>query len=421
MAPHESSDSSSHYLADAQTKVNSQAQKQARPPVAGRGGQQFMLDLLTYAAADEAWTPGNPVESRLLEGISDRQLQYVMEAGLAPLLYRAVRNSIDRLPAEVRDTLLSADLTAQVRHGNLADTANDVIDVCQGMKVPVTLLKGISISEQLYPLPHLRPMGDIDILVPEDAGDTVESALRRHGYSPLAGHVIDEESYHRVPLLHPERGVWVEVHTGLFPERASLRRNQVFSPSHVATQSVVSMFHGRPVGHLSCELQLVYVASSWIRDLSSNESDPSFVPPLLDAIYLLKASRQELNWAGLLGWLDNDMAIASLYLMLAYLCRHGLAPSAHPFLPTLASRQSIVGRLEMKTIHAMVDNYLLGGRPFTRLFHSSRIWHTLLTPASGTTKLLSLPWNIVFPPSSPDRYKLRYQLDRIQRLVRRLS
>jgi Uncharacterised nucleotidyltransferase len=380
-----------------------------------------MLDLLAYAAADETWTPGNPIQSRLVDGVSDHQLRYVREAGLAPLLYRAVANSIGRLPTDMRDALLSADLTAQVRHGNLADTANDVIDVCGDMKVPVTLLKGISISEQLYPLPHLRPMGDIDILVPEDAGETVESALRRRGYVPLLNHKLDEESYHLVPLLHPEWGVWVEVHTGLFPERASLRRNLLFSPSHLAAESVVSMFHGRQVIRLSRELQLVYVASSWIRDLSTDESHPSFVPPLLDAIYLLKASRQELDWERLLSCLDNEMAIASLYLMLAYLCKHGLAQAAHPVLPRLASRQNVVGGLEEKMIHAMVDHYLLGGRPFTRLFHSSRIWATLLTSASRTTKLLSLPWNIFFPPSSPDRYSLRYQLNRIPRLVRRLS
>jgi hypothetical protein len=71
-------------------------------------------------------------------------------------------------------------------------------------------------------------------------------------------------------------------------------------------------------------------------------------------------------------------------------------------------------------IHAMLDNYLLEGRPFTRLFHSSRIWDTLLRPGSPAAKLLSLPWNVVFPLSSPDRYKLRYQLERIPRLLRRL-
>ena len=341
-----------------------------------------MLDLLAYAAADEPWAPGNPIRARLLDGVSDHQLHYVREAGLAPLLYRAVANSIGRLPAEMRDALLSADLTAQVRHGNLTDTAIDVIDACAGMKVPVTLLKGISISDQLYPLPHLRPMGDIDILVPEDAGEAVESTLRGLGYLPLVNHILDEDSYHQVPLLHPAWGVWVEVHTGLFPERASLRRNRVFSPAHLASQSVVSTFHGRLVRRLSRELQLVYVASSWIRDLSIDQIHGSSVPPLLDAIYLLKASKRELDWAGLFSWLDNDMATASLYLMLAYLCKHGLAQSPHPVLSRLASRQNIVGGLEEKIIHGMVDRYLLGGRPFTRLFHSSRIWATLLTPAS---------------------------------------
>ena len=114
------------------------------------------------------------------------------------------------------------------------------------------------------------------------------------------------------------------------------------------------------------------------------------------------------------------MAIASLYLMLAYLRKHGLYKPPDTVLSRLASTQNIVGPLEIKMIHAMLDNNLVGGRSFTRLFHSARIWHTLLTPGPSVMKVLSLPWNIVFPPSSADRYKLRYQLERIPRLLRRL-
>jgi hypothetical protein len=183
-------------------------------------------------------------------------------------------------------------------------------------------------------------MGDIDILVPEEACESVESALRGRGYTPMADFKFDEESYHIVPLSHPERHVWVEIHTALFPNGATLRCNGVVNPSQLAAQSVASTFHGRPVLRFSNELQLVYIASSWIRDLSMQESHTSLVPPLLDAIYLLQPSSQAMDWDALLSWLDNDMAIASLYLMLAYLSRHGLIHPVDPIISRLRAGQS---------------------------------------------------------------------------------
>ena len=80
-------------------------------------------------------------------------------------------------------------LQREVKHGNFVDTANEVIDVCRELQIRPTLLKGISISEQHYPVAHLRPMGDIDVLIPSDAYDSVESALLRRGYTREPNHI----------------------------------------------------------------------------------------------------------------------------------------------------------------------------------------------------------------------------------------
>jgi hypothetical protein len=227
-----------------------------------------------------------------------------------------------------------------------------------------------------------------------------------------------------VPLFHPERRVWVEVHTGLFPDASRLRRNGLFGPSNLAAHSIASTYHGRPVFRLTDELQLVYVASYWIRDMSMHGIHPSFVVPLLDAVHLLKASRQTLDWDEYFSWLDNDMAIASLYIMLAHLCRSGFDETAAPFLSRLASRQNIVGAREMRIIDFMLETYLVGGKKFMGSFgerHAmieSTVWNTLLAPGSYAGKLLSLPWKIVFPPWIDDRYSMEYQMGRLARLLR---
>jgi len=113
-----------------------------------------------------------------------------------------------------------------VRHGNMDDVATNVIDVCNGVDVEVTLLKGISIADQYYPSAHLRPMTDIDILVSQHEQQRVQLALLRRGYVPKTGD-WPEDSHHAAPLLHPEKRVWAEVHSVLFPANASVVKNGI--------------------------------------------------------------------------------------------------------------------------------------------------------------------------------------------------
>jgi hypothetical protein len=399
--------------------MSSQPKKHSSPSLGVRRyGLKLILELLAYAA-ESPLHPAHRIHAWPPEQVDERQIQWVIEAGLGPLLYQATRHNIDQWPGVWRDALRSAELTAKIRHGSLIHSGNEIIDCCEKLGVHITLLKGISISHQHYPAGHLRPMGDIDILIPEPDYKSVELAMLRHGYQRNSDHQLGEDPHHGLPLFHPERSVWVEIHTSLFRKSESLRRNSVFSPCHVSSQLVASTFYGKPVCRLTNELQLVYIASSWIKDLSRHGIHPSFLIPLFDAVYLLKASRRTLDWDSLLSWLDNDMAIASLYLMLVYLSRKGLDQSAAPILSHLARSQHVVGTLERRIILDMVDHYLVGGRPFTRFFtawHATIMLATLLGPARAT-KLLSLPWNLVFPPNVPDRYSVAYQLKRITKVL----
>jgi Uncharacterised nucleotidyltransferase len=383
-----------------------------------------MFELMNFAAKRSSGKSGQ-VNSALQWGeIDDRHIQCVMDAGLGALLYHATQGTIEQAPSRWRDALHGADLTARVRHGNLCDAMSELLDACRENGVPVTLLKGISIADQHYPAPHLRPMGDIDILVKEKDCGWVESMMLRRGYASKAGYHDDQDEPHRAPLFHREKDVWVEIHTALFHRREPLLRNRLFSPTQIASQEVASTFQGRPALRLSRELQLAYVSSYWIRDFSRNPFHPSLVTPLIDAIYLLKGSGQPPDWDGLLGWLDNEMAAASLYITLSYIAARGLDPTLSHVIARLASSQRIIGAMELRIIMRMIDVNLVGGRPFMggfgerhpMILHS--VLNTLLAPGSHVGKLASLPWNIVFPPEIADRYTLRYQYQRLKRFHR---
>ena len=339
------------------------------------------LQLLTYAAKD---LPSNPADRVIssLENFNDREIEWVLRGGMGPLLYRAMRKRLDRVSAAWQRRLLSADLSAQFRHANIVGTAIEIIDICKDLGIRVTLLKGISISDQYYPAGHLRPMGDIDILIPAEDYGSVEMAILRLGYVQQPGFTLGEGMHHGVPLLDPQRGVWVELHTALFPRNQDEDCGRQFAPSLVADLAVPSIFHGQPVYRLNNELQLVYIAYSWRSDLTHYGIHPSFVVPLLDGVYLLKGSGGKLDWESLLDWLESDMAAASLYVMLTYMARCGLTQISTSTLSRLASRQNIVGPLQLWSIHKMLDFFLVAGRPLSPAFH----------------------------PPVPGRYSLRYQL-----------
>ena len=386
------------------------------------GADGLVRALLQYAAAPPCRRANRAAELHW-STVDDRELRHVINTGLAPLLWQMAQEVGTPPPPAWHDTLLAADLTARVVYGNMCDATVDIIDACQENGVRVTLLKGVSVGDQHYPAAHLRPMGDVDLLVAKRDRGWVEAMMLRRGYTRMAGFHAEDGDPHDTPLFQPELRVWVEIHTGLFPEGDLLRRNRLFAPSWLALQTVASTFRGRPVGRFSEELQLAYIASYWIRDLSNNGMHASFVKPLLDAVHLLEASGPLLDWDGMLEWLDNDLAAASLSVLLSFLSTRGFCAVPERILARLASAQDIVGATELRIVGAMIDRSLVAGRPFLGSFGERHpmiaitVLKSLLAKGSHAGKLLSLPWAMVFPPWIAQRYTLRYQRDRLRRLL----
>ena len=323
----------------------------------------LVAQLLAHAATH---TPErDPWRVELSGGVAvDRQLQWLLDGGLGPLLHGALdAAACARLSPAQRSALLSADLTARVRHGSLVDTTLEIIEVCERLRVEVVLLKGISVSEQWYPQEHLRPMADIDVLIPAADYSAVEAALMELGHEPLAfepGLGLQ----HGVPLQHRSRHSLIELHTKLFSDDSPLSAGTVFGTPVVMSWSVPSRYHSRAVRRLANELQLVYIASSWFNDLTVRQIHPSFLASVFDAVYLLAASARTLDWNLMLDRLDNELAAASLHAMLSYLPRFDVERPDAAVMARLASRQNLIGGVQLALIHAALDRHLIAAKPW---------------------------------------------------------
>jgi hypothetical protein len=382
----------------------------------------LIADLLGWVGLHSACKPKGDQQPQTTGRYVPAEVKMALDAGLGPLLHRAFATGDLPNVASYADALYSAYLTALVRHGSTRQVACDVIEICARLQVEVTLLKGISISEQFYPAGELRPMGDLDILVARPRAEAVEAAMANRGFLQGPGDSVPEDGHHGVPLYDARRQVWVEVHTALFSRKSLLHGPTLFTAEQIASWSVASTFEGHAVVRFRPEFQLVYLACSWVRDMSMQQVQPAFVLSLFDALFLLQAVGPDFDWDGLVSMLDNESAAASVYLLLSYVVAHEWDLSAAPILPGIAARQSLIRPLELAALHWILDRFLLHDRsnaPLARHWQATIAFNTLKSGGTAVGKWLKVPWNIVFPPSLAGRYRPGFHWARIARRLHR--
>lgn len=319
-----------------------------------------MLGLALLRSATES--PAFAGLASEVEAADERTFQWMLDGGLGPLLWHASRNGFDLVGKDRADALRSADLTARVRTSALVQTAVDALDTCNRLGVVATLLKGVATSDQLYPEKHLRPMGDVDLLVPAPDRPRVEKALVDNGYIPQPGYELNSGARHGIPLCHPVHRAWVEIHSDLVeqaPVDGTLGRDRA------ARDSVPAFFQGREVLRLRDELQLLYASYAWMMDMArySIRVQPSGLPPLIDIARLL-CENGGIDLDVLLSRTDNELALACTYTVVSYVARRSPWLSLHEVEAGLGRSQRLTTSLNIRLTHAMLDQYLLGGRPW---------------------------------------------------------
>jgi hypothetical protein len=315
--------------------------------------------------------------------LDDRLIRWAVETGFAPLLVRHAGRELEAGGSPLWPLVKGADLTARVLTAQQIDATADIIDACHGRVPPPVLLKGISLCDRHYPEPHLRPMRDIDILVEDDAVSTVEAIVTELGYRRAstrpAGHY--DRHHHSCPLVHPDTGVWVEIHRALCSARSGLDVQPVFGAAHVRTQLRASRFRGRAVRRLSDELQIVHTACHWADGLQAVVTTGAVgaMVAMVDLVLLLKHN-PDIRWDRILAWTDRSLAGRYVYLLLAYLDTHRLVDVPPAALYHLRPRQAL-DAITLRLAPLMIDRYVVNGQPFGRLLSAqnfTRIWRALV-------------------------------------------
>lgn len=176
--------------------------------------QSLLLDLLSPAR-----TVAPDRIGALVEDDWKQVLRMARDHRLEPLLHHeiALRGLASCLPQDVSERLQKRRHHLALQALNNRRALLSLAGHFQQLGVPFLALKGAWLAWKLYPHPDLRPMRDVDILVPRNVAISVFNRLKERGFTQVEHHrgsleSILQHSKHLPGLLEPETHCRIEVH-----------------------------------------------------------------------------------------------------------------------------------------------------------------------------------------------------------------
>lgn len=139
--------------------------------------------------------------------------------GLAPILRVFTRARRNELPPGVADRLDASYRQNRARAIILLSEAARIMPLFEARGIPCIPLKGAALGEDLYGDPAMRPMSDVDLLIPHSAIPQAREIMLGAGYTEETGDLregFEEEFRSELSFLrthpHPAR---IEIHWAL--------------------------------------------------------------------------------------------------------------------------------------------------------------------------------------------------------------
>jgi hypothetical protein len=169
--------------------------------------ERFFLSCLAQLAREQTTPIVAPGELDW-----DRLLQLFDDHNLAPVLdYCCLSTSI---PPEVIPRITHKVRLRRMRAVLMTEDFRDILIQFRRAGIPVIPIKGIALAHTVYPSVTLRYFDDLDLLVPQDAGDEALKVLRQLDYVPHP-RAPRPDWHHLRPFVHQKHNTMVEIHTDL--------------------------------------------------------------------------------------------------------------------------------------------------------------------------------------------------------------
>ncbi len=148
----------------------------------------------------------------------DETLEIALSHGVAPLLHRALQSAgaLGELPEHVRARLEQERRATGLLNMRKYGEFRRIAQALRERNIPLIALKGLHLADLVYRDISLRPMSDLDILVPRLEVERAIAALQSIEYgfeedvSGAAPGMIGTKC--NIGLAHRRLGLWLEIH-----------------------------------------------------------------------------------------------------------------------------------------------------------------------------------------------------------------
>lgn len=348
-------------------------------------------------------------------------IRWAIHAGLGPWIYHVHKDRLFQISdVASRDALRNADLAAKLVMADILGALEEILAASADMASEIILLKGISTCQYLYAEPHLRTMGDIDLLIPLHSQQRLETVLLDLGYRQQSSQSAEfyKTHHHSMPFFHPIKHQWVEIHTALLSNK-SVASDRVFSSMHVASQVVPILFHGYKTNRLSYEQEMVYIAAHWAFE---RKCFVGGVIPALDMMYMIQKQGDEMDWDHLLPLLDGSQTAVYLNLLLRFLQKNNVIHLPNNLMTRIASTQKYPLGINEAILNYLIGNYSMRGKPQGRMASEANLgllWDALLRSRPAWLNLACAVWSVLSASHNPRWFSPSFQLARISRMLGR--
>lgn len=191
-----------------------------------------LIRIARAAVADERLDPS--ALERDADGW-DAWVDAVDHHQLAPLACACLSARRDVVPAMIRRRFDAQVLRQRAWRRTRSTALAEVLDALDRASIAPLVLKGAALAWMIYPSPDLRPMSDVDLLVPRAAASAAARVLARIGFlpAPTSGPRAPARHHHLPTLTRPgPLPIHVELHVDAIDAdaRASITAETLTSP-----------------------------------------------------------------------------------------------------------------------------------------------------------------------------------------------
>lgn len=324
------------------------------------------------------------------------QVNFLCDIGLGPIAFHSYSDRLRVTDPAIFSVLQSADLTTRVIYKQLDDAVVELLTSLQSVGVVPVLCKGISTANEFYSPPHLRLMGDVDILVKFSEVDIVMSKLADLGYEidDRDWHKYYEKGHHHLPgARNPNSGVTIEVHTGLIPPNEAFAHEPIFQMSSIESQIIECDYRGISAARFAPEFQLVYTVSHWALDGDWAGN----ITSINDVIHILRRHEAALNWEMLAAWIaENPRLYPNLAVLVDYLEQAGILSMTSSMRGALENTETELQPGTKKVLMWLLNHYPFNARNKTRdgyaRWRARAMWQELTKPNSRD---ITIPYKLL--------------------------